>query len=292
MNIGLLISGKLGYEILTQLFQKYHIDFVATDRGSIDIIRFSNIQGIPLYVGNPRNEKLSKFCKEFGCDVLLSVNYLFIIEEDVISLFAYPINFHGSLLPRYRGRTPHVWAIINNEIETGVTAHFIDKGCDTGDIILQKKVEICSTDTGNSILNKYNVIYPYIVDEVLNLVSTKKIIAIQQDNDKATYYGKRSPEDGQINWNWQKERINNWVRALSYPYPGAFTFVDGRKIIIDSIEYSDNGYNNDVPNGTILKGDPYIIVKTSNGAVKLTNIRNKELIDICLKDKILTDENK
>ena len=65
-----------------------------------------------------------------------------------------------------------------------------------------------------------------------------KLELIKQDEYSATYFGKRTPEDGRINWNWQKERIFNWVRALSNPYPGAFTFLGEEKLIVDKIEYS------------------------------------------------------
>lgn len=228
---------------------------------------------------------MAAFAAGFENEVLLSINYLFIIEQDVIDMFRYPVNFHGSLLPRYRGRTPHVWAIINNEKETGVTAHIIDSGCDTGDIVLQKHVIIEDNDTGNIVLNKYNELYPAMVKEVIDMLGEGRIIPLPQDNSKATYYGKRTPEDGEISWDWHKERIRNWVRAQAHPYPGAFTFCGGEKVIIDEIEYSEEGYDNAQPNGMVLRAGAGITVKTPNGAVLLKSIREGK--EFCKTSDIL-----
>jgi methionyl-tRNA formyltransferase len=285
-NISLLISGKLGFQVLLNLTDYCIIEFIATDRNSTEIIDFAKRKNILLFIGNPRKEKLSSYISEIKSNILLSINYLFIIEDDVITKFKFPINFHGSLLPKYRGRTPHVWAIINNEIETGVTAHFIDNGCDTGDIILQEKIKISEYDTGFSILEKYADIYPRVVKEVITLLQTGNIIRKRQDNSSATVYGKRTPDDGKIDWNWQKERIKNWVRAQSFPYPGAFTFYDEKKIIIDEVSFCEIGFNNELPNGTILQVKPTLVAKTSNGSIKIDLIRCNEVEFI--QNKILT----
>lgn len=286
-KILLLVSGNLGFKILINLVNILDIEFIATDKNSKEIIDFATFKKIPLFIGSPRRGKLLSFIENFEGELLLSINYLFLIEEDVIRKFKYPINFHGSLLPKYRGRTPHVWSIINNEIETGVTAHFIDSGCDTGDIILQKKVPIAPNDTGHSILEKYGLLYPVMVKEIIDLYNTGKGMPRSiQKNSIATTYGKRSPDDGHINWDWQKERIRNWVRAQSFPYPGAFTFYGEKKITIDKVSFCEAGFNNEIKNGTILKTDPGLIIKTSNGAILIEEIREHEVAFV--KNKILS----
>ena len=276
-KISLLISGKLGFNLLVYLFEVSEIKLIATDKSSIQIINFAKENNIKLFVGNPRKGKLTSFINEFDCEILLSINYLFLIEMDIIKRFKFPINFHGSLLPKYRGRTPHVWAIINNEIETGITAHFIDEGCDTGDIILQQVINITENDTGFTILEKYFLAYPNLVKKVLELIENKSFKRIKQNNKIATIYGKRTPDDGHINWQWQKERIRNWVRAQAFPYPGAFAFYENSKVIIDKVSICEVGYNNTVPNGTILQVKPYLVIKTSNGLLKIDLIRENKL---------------
>ena len=119
MKIGILASGNLGFTTIQLLLKNYPIEFILTDSLSASIIQFAEKNRIPLFKGNPRNGKTKEFLKKHICDVIISINYLFIIESDIINhpkLFAF--NIHGSLLPKYRGRTPHVWSIINNETVT------------------------------------------------------------------------------------------------------------------------------------------------------------------------------
>lgn len=291
MNLSILCSGNLGYKVLKQLVSDYKIEMVFTDSKSVDIIQFAKKRGIDLFIGNPRNGKTLPFIKKRKTSVLISVNYLYIIEKDVISIAEkIAFNIHGSLLPKYRGRTPHVWSIINNESKTGITAHIIDEGCDTGDILYQIEIPIENTDTGHDILEKYQKEYIPIIFSILNDLKNGEVKRISQDHTKATYYGKRTPEDGLINWDWQKERIFNWVRAQSYPYPGAFTYFKNKKIIIDKISYSDLGFNSNLPNGYIIAiQDKIPYVKTQNGVIKLDLIRNPEIVDI-EKNNLFTNE--
>ncbi|MCZ2479748.1 methionyl-tRNA formyltransferase [Aquirufa nivalisilvae] len=273
MRLGLLVSGGLGAEILIKIGEIHDIVFAFTDRLSLEIQDYANLHSIPIFVGNPRNEKTSTFIKDKSIDVLVSVNYLYIIDNQLIDLPSkFAINIHGSLLPKYRGRTPHVWAIINNESETGITAHVIDEGCDTGPILEQIQVSIESEDTGNLILEKYKKLYFPILKDVLTKIESGSYQLTQQDDSLATYFGKRTPEDGQINWNWQRERIRNWVRAQAFPYPGAFSYLQGKKLIIDELVFAERGFHFDQPNGQIVSVNP-ILVKTPNGVVQLKQVR-------------------
>ena len=276
-NLSLLISGTLGYKSLIDLYNFVNIKWIATDKGSIEIIDYAANKNIPLFIGNPRNGKLSNFVSEYKNDLVLSINYLFLLEKEFIKNVKYPINFHGSLLPKYRGRTPHVWAIINNEIETGVTAHFIDFGCDDGAIILQQKLPILDNDTGFTILEKFYKIYPLLIKRVIKLYETNNITSTKQNHSISTKYAKRSPLDGRINWDWQKDRIRNWVRAQAYPYPGAFTYYNKKKIVIDKVSFSEYGFDNELDNGTILRVKPELIIKTSNGSIKIDLIRSNDI---------------
>ena len=273
LSIGVLCSGNLGFKLLEQIFNKYGVKFVFTDTNSKQIKEFCTNEEIPCFIGNPRNGKASNFIKNYTSDILISVNYLFIIEKDVIEMGRkLTFNVHGSLLPKYRGRTPHVWSIINGEKYTGITAHLIDEGCDTGDILSQIEIPIECNDTGNDVLLKFYENYLQLIDSVIELFKNGEFKPLKQDDRKATYFGKRTPEDGQINWNWQKQRIYNWIRAQANPYPGAFSYYDNQRIIIDEIEFSDFGYNNEMRNGEILNLSP-LLIKTPNGVIEIKSIR-------------------
>jgi methionyl-tRNA formyltransferase len=271
MNYGILSSGNLGLQCLKRLHARQRINFVFTDRLSDGIIDYCNEMNIPLFVGNPRGGKSADFLRTFSTDVIFSINYLFIVEEDIIShAKIHAINLHGSCLPKYRGRTPHVWAIINNEKETGISAHAITTGCDEGDIAYQEIISIDEDVTGAELLSIYNERYFLILEELVSRIENGTISYFPQDNTKATWFGKRTPEDGMIIWSWQKERIRNWVRAQSKPYPGAFTYYKNKKVIVHKVEYSDQGFEDSVENGLILDIiDHKIIIKTPNGALAI-----------------------
>ena len=276
MKIGVLASGGLGLNVLEKINSDFDISFVLTDNKSIEIFRLCEENRIPYFKGNPRKGLGYNFIKNICVDIIVSINYLFLIEIDIIQhsrLITF--NIHGSLLPKYRGRTPHVWSIINNEKEAGITAHIIDENCDSGDIISQIKIPISENDTGNDLLNKYKSEYYDLVKNVFDKAISGKLQLNKQDDNLATYFGVRNPDDGKINWNWQRERIQNWVRALSFPYPGAFTHFNGFKITIDKVEKSSMGFSCNVVNGTILAVTPNLIIKTQNGALEIKKYREK-----------------
>lgn len=281
MRIGILTSGRLGYNVFSELIEQ--IDqplFIATDGQSETVIQEAKKNQIPLFIGNPRNGALVEFIKQhqMELDLILSINYLFLLDEKLLDFLPLSINIHGSLLPKYRGRTPHVWAIINGEKKTGVTAHVIDSGCDTGDVVKQQIVPIENHDTGSIMLEKYEQIYPNLLLSVIKDMQSGKLLRNKQEDRKATSFGKRTPDDGLINWSWHKERIRNWVRAQAHPYPGAFTWLEGQKVVIDEVKYSELGFSDTTENGTILQNGEIPIIKCPNGAVELSKIRNKEVV--------------
>lgn len=277
MRIAFLVSGGLGEFVLNHFITEYDVSFVLTDKASVSIINTCSNHKISVYAGNPRKPEIDEFLKDKSCDVLVSVNYLFIIEEKVIKLAKkLCFNVHGSLLPKYRGRTPHVWAIINNESETGITAHVIDQDCDSGDIIKQVKVKINQVDTGASILEKFKELYIPLVESILTDCDMNLLSFTKQDESKATYFGKRTPEDGRIDWNWSVERIINWVRAQSKPYPGAFTYYNNKKLIIDQVSRSEFGFHYLMENGMIISTKP-LLIKCCNGVLSIDKIRDSNL---------------
>jgi methionyl-tRNA formyltransferase len=269
----ILASGALGLKTTQKLQNDCKIIAVLTDKGSKDLIDWSKANGIPVFVGNPRENKGSNFLSGLTFELMLSINYLFIIEKDLINLpEKYALNIHGSLLPKNRGRTPHVWAIIHGETETGITIHEITEGCDEGDIVLQKKLPIPIDATGSSILDQFNANYYPMLKEIIQRIEQNELNKFKQDETQATWNGKRTPEDGEINWSWNPNRIYNWVRAQTNPYPGAFTYLNGKKLTIDWVKPAHYDSGNDRKDGTIVSTDP-TIVKCKDGFVELVKVR-------------------
>jgi methionyl-tRNA formyltransferase len=287
MKICLLASGALGYETLKEIFQNEIITSVFTDKNSVDIITFCKENNITLFIGNPRKNEAFEFIKLVNCDLLLSVNYLYIIESNLIKSAKCAINIHGSLLPKYRGRAPHIWSIINGEIQTGITAHFITDELDGGDIIDQIIIPIDHKDTGFDILKKYELLYPVLIEKIIKSITENTLKQYSQNSDLATYFSKRTPEDGRINWDWHKERIYNWVRALAPPYPGAFAFYKEQKIIFSSSDFSDLGFNDQDANGKILYiSENHLTIKSPNGAINLYLDKNQKNFNFQTGDKL------
>ena len=276
LTVCLLASGSLGFSLLEHLSHKNDVTLhsVFTDKKSDGIISFCTENNIPCFSGNPRGGATAEFRNSLKNrpDIILSINYLFLIEDDLISYpKKYAVNVHGSLLPKYRGRTPHVWAIINNEKQTGITAHLITRECDRGGIIAQKVIPIEGDDTGGSLLEKYKENYPLLIDDVIARIQSGNLEVTEQDESKATYFPKRTPDDGEIDWHWQRERIYNWVRSMAPPeYPGAFFYDGGKKITVQRAEFSDAGFSQGCENGEILcRNKNEYIVKVQNGCLSL-----------------------
>ena len=134
------------------------------------------------------------------------------------------LNLHASLLPRHRGAAPIQAAIASGDFETGITVMYMDEGLDTGDILLQRKIDILPTDTGGSLHDRLAQIAPDALLESLQLLGKKIAPRVPQNNTLATYAPKLNRDDGKIDWAERAEVIERKVRAFN-PWPGAFTTV-------------------------------------------------------------------
>ncbi len=183
--------------------------------------------------GKGRDEAVYEFVRDAKPDLLWIADYRYLIPLQLIN--AAPlgaVNLHPSLLPKYRGRAPVNWAILNGETEFGLTAHFVDEGIDSGDIIAQRRYTLTLEEDVGDALNKLYPLYSEITREVLDCFSAGKVVGTPQDHTKATTFPRRTPEDGAIDWNKPAKDILNLVRAVAAPYPGAFSFVAGEKITV------------------------------------------------------------
>jgi methionyl-tRNA formyltransferase len=165
--------------------------------------------------------------------VIYSFYYRYLIPENVLATARLgSFNLHGSLLPAYRGRAPVNWMLVNGEREAGVTLHHMVARADAGDIVAQRSVAI---DDSDNALTLYRKLVPLGVQLITDL--HPKIVAgvaprHRQDISRGSYFGRRRPEDGRIDWRWPARRIFNLVRAVTHPYPGAFCFAGGRKLLV------------------------------------------------------------
>ena len=163
-------------------------------------------------------------------DVILALGWYYMVPKSIRDIPKYGAwGIHASLLPDYAGGAPLVWAIINGEKETGVTLFRMDSGVDDGDIIDQESFTILDQDTIKEVYEKANVLSLKILKRVLE---SPKIKFKPQNKTKIKIYPQRNPKDGLIDWSWDKERIKNFIRAQTKPYPGAYTIINNKKITI------------------------------------------------------------
>lgn len=199
------------------------------------LIELAKSNNIPYFI--PRllnNEKTLKKIKDLNPDVIFSVSYTKMIPRQIYQFPRYGcINFHESLLPKHRGSHPLNWVILNGEKETGVTAHYVTDKLDAGDIIMQGKVKIKLDDNIVSLEEKTSDLTVKIADKIISKIEQgKSLQRYPQDESLATVSCPRHPEDGKIFWNWKREKIYNYVRGLTYPWPGAFTIQGKCKITL------------------------------------------------------------
>jgi UDP-4-amino-4-deoxy-L-arabinose formyltransferase/UDP-glucuronic acid dehydrogenase (UDP-4-keto-hexauronic acid decarboxylating) len=166
-------------------------------------------------------------------DLVFSFYYRSMLGREILSaprLCA--MNLHGSLLPKYRGRAPVNWVLVNGETETGVTLHVMTEKPDAGDIVAQEAVPIGFEDTALTLYGKMEKAAERLLSGILPRIAAGEIPRRRNELEKGSYYGARKPEDGRIDWRRSAVEIYNLVRAVTRPYPGAFSILGGEKCLV------------------------------------------------------------
>ena len=225
-------------------------------------------QGIPLYTPESVNTPLWKArIREMAPDIIFSFYYRNMISEELLAIPRLgAFNMHGSLLPKYRGRVPINWAVLHGEKETGVTLHHMVKRADAGDIVDQEAVAIGPDDTAFDVFNKVTLVSRKVLERQLDAIKAGTAHRSRQDESQATTFGGRKPEDGRIDWTESAERIYNLIRAVTHPYPGAYTEVNGKRLFIWQAKPLGRGEGRP---GTVLSIDP-LRVATGSGSLEIT----------------------
>jgi methionyl-tRNA formyltransferase len=199
---------------------------------SVARLAFENC--LPVYQpADPNDPAFVAAMQALQPDFLFSCYYRHMLKQPLLDLPRLgALNLHGSLLPRYRGRCPVNWVMIHGESETGVTLHYMEAKPDQGDIVGFKRVPITFEDTAPTLFAKMTVAAQELMREAYPLLRAGTAPRLTQDNARASYYGGRSPADGRIDWRNSAYQTYNLVRAVTHPYPGAFTSFQGRKLFV------------------------------------------------------------
>ena len=281
MRIVFIGTGEIGVPILKALLNSEHEVIAVVTQPDKPVGREQRIEPPPIKkaiaetripILQPAKIKDPRTIEEIRGltpDVIVVVAYGQILPRDVLEIPRLAcLNLHASLLPRWRGAAPIQAAIAAGDCETGITVMYMDEGLDTGDILLQRNVDILPNDTGGSLHDRLAQIAPETLLESLRLLAVGNAVRIPQDNARATHAPKLKREDGKIDWSESAEAIEKKIRAYN-PWPGAFMKIDRQNLKIFSASLVDlTGQP-----GEVLRNDKTLIVATGNGALALGEVQ-------------------
>ena len=227
---------------------------------------FCREKNIPFFDPSTLDNAFYELFKRWRPDLCLSIYYRRIFNERYLSVPPMGfINMHPSLLPKYRGSMPTLWALFNNEKKAGVTLHYIDRGIDTGDIIAQKIYSVPPAITGYALHRNLMGFGFHLFKKIFPLVLTGRITRIKQNHTEATYFSAYNETLRAIDWYSPSERILSRIRTLTRPYAGAVARVLNKDIIF----WSARKY---ILSKKKLRGPGKIVKVQKNGAFVVSTI--------------------
>lgn len=228
------------------------------------------------------NETFYNDIKALNPDVMVVVAYGKILPETILNIPTLGcINIHGSLLPAYRGAAPIQWSIIDGQAETGVTIMYMDKGMDTGDMLLKRAMPIAKDDTYMTLHDKMKVVGAEALKEAMPTIISGGTTRQKQDDTVATYAPVIQKTLGEVNWSKPATAIDCLVRGVN-PWPVAYTFYEGQVFKIWECVLTHETV--DAAPGTIVAVDKQgIHVQTGEGTLCITSLQapNKKRMPVC-----------
>ncbi|HEX2854423.1 MAG TPA: formyltransferase [Opitutaceae bacterium] len=275
---------EVGYECLSLLLERGDnvIALITHDDNPDEKIWFktpavaAREKGIPIYT--PATVNTPDWIERIAGlkpDLILSVYYRNMISSKILPLAPLgAFNMHGSLLPKYRGRAPINWAVLHGEPRIGMTLHRMVKSADAGAIVDQEGVDIGPRDTAEQAFRKVLPCARAVLARQIDSLLAGAAKETPQDDSQANYFGGRKPEDGRITWTQTSQQIFNLIRAVTDPYPGAFTDVktekgNARLMVWWAEPDSPAVHGKRGAPGEVLSLAP-LVIATADGALELT----------------------
>lgn len=290
MNIVFMGTPEIANPILEALAKNYNVTLVVTQedkkkgRGKKLLPPPVKVKAeelnIPVFQPKSINteESIEKL-KSQNADLFIVIAYGQILKEDVLNIPEYCINIHASILPKLRGAAPINWAIINGEKESGISIMQMEKGLDSGDVALVKKINIENLNA-EELEKEISRLGAEAIVEFVESYKNNKAKFVSQNHEEATYAPKIDKETGYINFKeMDTKEILNLIRGL-YPAPAASAvYKDTRFKILEAREVEDNSSS---LAGEILNSNKKLIVKTKDSAISIEKVQfpGKKAMDI------------
>lgn len=232
------------------------------------VARIASEHGIPVHAPESANHPLwIDRIRDMEPDAIISAHYRRMIGRDVLAICPDRcFNLHASLLPRFRGRAPINWVLVEGETETGITLHHMTEAADAGDIVAQVPVSIDEADTAATLTAKLVAATGPMLARALPTIADGSFTAAPQNGADATTYPGRSPEDGLIDWAADANDVRNLIRAVTHPWPGAFTHAGEREVRVWSATATDEDSGETA--GTVLSTSP-LVVACGRGTLRI-----------------------
>lgn len=238
--------------------------------------------GIPVY--QPERIKTPEFVqilRDLKPDVMIVVAFGQLLSQEILDIPPLGcINVHASLLPKYRGAAPINWCIINGEHTTGVTTMYMDKGLDTGDMILKKEIDIMENETAGELHDRLMLLGAEVLKETMVLLQAGTVPRVPQEESKATYAPIMSKSLGRIDWYKSAYDISNLIRG-TYPWPGAFSTYEGKVFKLFSAEAAGDNESNECTGCISRVSEDSITVSCGAGSlvIKELQFENEKRMD-------------
>jgi len=271
---------NVGYRCLQELMrQQVDIALVFThDDSPSEEIWFASVRelakrhDIPVVTSDINLRENVALVEELAPDLLLCFYYRHMLRDEVLQIPRLgALNLHGSYLPKYRGQVPVNWAVIKGDSETGATLHYMTGKPDAGDIVDQERVRIEFSDTALDVFNKVTQAAVAVLARSLPLLLADSAPRVPMDLSGGSYFGRRRPDDGRIDWRRSALEIYNLIRGVTHPYPGAFSYLEGKKIVIWSAAPAEG----EADPGKIVSLAP-LRVGTGSGLLEIRSLQEEE----------------
>lgn len=287
MKIGYFADGPWAHKAFEKIISDSSIEIVFLtvryDRKDAILLQLAKEKGIPVELSsNINSQEFIDRITQYQADLFVSMSFNQIFREQMINLPKYKtINCHAGKLPFYRGRNILNWVLINDEKEFGITAHYMDEGIDTGDIIVQKTYPITDDDDYGTLLTKAYDGCADVLYRAIKMIQNNEVNRIrQQDIDPiGMYCGMRKPGDEIVDWSQSSRDIFNFIRALCTPGPQALSWICGKPISINTARM--------IPGSHVYKNTVgQVVGKTESGFLVKTGDTILEILEYTYDGKV------
>lgn len=243
-----------------------------------ELDEFTDERGIPLHrVESVNDEEVKSQIRTYGPDLLFVIGWSRLVETAVIDIpSTAALGMHPAPLPRGRGRAPIAWSIIKGLDETALSFFHLVEEADAGDLVGQKPIPIQANDDAASLYEKIVQAGRQLIRQYYPEFASGHVPRSPQDESKATWWPKRSPEHGLIDWNLPPWDVYNWIRGQTRPYPGAYSYIDGEKVTA----WAANPPANDIvfvrPGEIAYREGTVLGVGAWEGIIELTEVQVKQ----------------